>query len=204
MISVHENGGTHIVNGGIGTDILVGGTGAQLSGGDGNDIIMSVHGAAYVSGGAGNDILLNAYAAGAVTLTGGSGNDTFAVIAASGDTGTMRTIISDMGTGDVIDLSFLERAGTNTSVDTTTDFTAAGGKATMTTAGSTLDFGTMVVTGSESDADVNSAVKAGTMIVSNSTLSRVSTAINAGHDTLSAIDYGSTFGHLTDTYNHTA
>ena len=204
MISVHENGGTHIVNGGIGTDILVGGTGAQLSGGDGNDIIMSVHGAAYVSGGAGNDILLNAYAAGAVTLTGGSGNDTFAVIAASGDTGTMRTIISDMGTGDVIDLSFLERAGTNTSVDTTTDFTAAGGKATMNTAGSTLDFGTMVVTGSESDADVNSAVKAGTMIVSNSTLSRVSTAINAGHDTLSAIDYGSTFGHLTDTYNHTA
>jgi len=204
MISVHENGGKHIVNGGGGADTLVGGTGAQLLGGDGNDIIMAVHGAAVVSGGAGNDILLNAYAAGAVTLTGGSGNDTFAQIAGSGDTGTMKTIVSDLSTGDVIDLSFLERAGTNTSVDTVADFTAAGGKATMTTAGTTLDFGTMVVSGSESNADINSSAKAGTMIVSNATLTKVSGAINAGHDTLSAIDYGSTFGHLTDTYMHTA
>jgi hypothetical protein len=65
-------------------------------------------------------------------------------------------------------------------------------------------FGTMVVSGSESNADINSSAKAGTMIVSNATLTKVSGAINAGHDTLSAIDYGSTFGHLTDTYMHTA
>jgi VCBS repeat-containing protein len=205
-IVVHETGGTHIVSGGGGADTLIGGTGSQLSGGDGNDTLLATGGGTILSGGAGNDILLNSASGGAsVTLIGGSGSDTFALIAKEADSGIMKTVIADLGIGDKIDLSFIEQKNeVNKSIDTAAEFTAAGGKATMNTAGTTLNFSQMVVTESESDADINSKVNAGSITVSNATLSKVSTAITDGHDTLSTVDFSETFGHLTDTYMHTA
>ena len=148
-------------------------------------------------------------------MIGGSGSDTFALIGttdASGlattTTGAMKTVIADLGTGgtDKIDLSFVEKASANTSIDTAANFTAAGGSATMTTAGTTLNFGSgMILSSSEVDTagDVNSLVTAGSMTVSNATLTKVATAINAGADTAPTIDFSSTFGHLTDTYHST-
>jgi hypothetical protein len=39
------------------------------------------------------------------------------------------------------------------------------------------------------------------MTISNATLTKAAAAITAGLHTESAIDFNSTFGHLTDTYN---
>jgi hypothetical protein len=50
--------------------------------------------------------------------------------------------------------------------------------------------------------DVDTGVTAGKMLISNATLTKAAAAINAGHDVLSAIDFNTTFGHLTDTYNN--
>jgi hypothetical protein len=92
----------------------------------------------------------------------------------------------------------------------------------MAAAGTTLTFGSNIVaTSSEADkgshlsnaeiaagvlnndtVDVNTGVTAGTMLISNATLTKAAAAINAGHDSLSNIDFNTTFGHLTDTYNH--
>ena len=217
-IVVHNNAGTHTVSGGGGSDILIGGAGSTLQGGDGNDTLLAFGGAATLSGGAGDDLLFNASVVGtdgkAVTMIGGSGSDTFALIGttdASGlattTTGAMKTVIADLGTGgtDKIDLSFVEKASANTSIDTAANFTAAGGSATMTTAGTTLNFGSgMILSSSEVDTgDVNSLVTAGSMTLSNATLTKVATAINAGADTAPTIDFSSTFGHLTDTYHST-
>jgi len=211
--------GTHILTGGSGADILVGGTGAQLLGGDGNDKLMAFGGAALLSGGAGDDLLLNAYGsadgAKTVNMIGGSGNDTFGLISSddANQSGTMRTVVTDLGTGDKVDLSFVESTlakNAGLSVNSVADFTAAGGKATMNTAGTTLNLGTSVVTSTDiSDGlnsnvitDVNSKVIAGTMILSNATLTKASAAINAADTQTSTVDFSTTFGHLTDTYTH--
>jgi hypothetical protein len=77
--------------------------------------------------------------------------------------------------------------------------------ATMDAKGTTIAFGNNIVaTTSESDlGDVSSSVAAGTLLISNATLTKASAAINGGQDALSGIDFNGTFGHmLTDTYNH--
>jgi Ca2+-binding RTX toxin-like protein len=79
-IVAHNNTlGTEMIYGDGGSDTLVGGANAQLFGGDGADTLLAYGGAAALSGGAGNDVLLNSYAANstakAVTMIGGSGND---------------------------------------------------------------------------------------------------------------------------------
>ena len=210
LVSHSSDLGTHILTGGSGADILIGGTGAQLLGGDGSDKLMAFGGAAtLLSGGAGDDVLLNAYAAGstakAVTMSGGAGSDTFALIgtnAANPISGSMKTVVADLGTGDTIDLSFLEKTG-DQSITSTADL--SGGKATMTTAGTTLNLTSFVATSSEDNTgvnDVNSGATGGTMTISNATLTKVAAAITNGMHTQSAIDFNSTFGHLTDTYNH--
>jgi Ca2+-binding RTX toxin-like protein len=222
IVAHNNSAGTELIYGEGGNDTLIGGTGAQLYGGDGQDILLSLGGAAALSGGAGNDILLNAYASNngkAVTMSGGAGNDTFALIGTNNANavGSMKTIISDLGTGDAIDLTFLERANskgesTNVSITSAADLGASanGGKslATMTTAGTTLDLKSFVATSSEKNTstdnvtDVNTSVSGGSLVVSNATLTKVSNAITASslpgvvHD----IDFSSTFGHLTDTY----
>jgi Ca2+-binding RTX toxin-like protein len=146
-------------------------------------------------------------------MTGGSGNDTFALMGTdnAAQSGIMKTVVTDLGTGDKIDLSFIEIQGQNKSIDTAADFTAASAnnKATMTTAGTTLTFdaNTMIATSSEADSgtlDTNTQLHAGSLVLSNATLTKVSTAIAAGHDTLttSVVDFHTTFAPLTDTYNH--
>ena len=218
LVSHSTDAGAHILTGGAGADMLIGGTGAQLLGGDGNDTLLAFGGVAILSGGAGDDILLNAYgnAAGStasVNMTGGSGNDTFALMGTdnAAQSGIMKTVVTDLGTGDKIDLSFIEIQGQNKSIDTAADFTAAStnNKATMTTAGTTLTFdaNTMIATSSEADSgtlDTNTQLHAGSLVLSNATLTKVSTAITAGHDTLtsSVVDFHTTFAPLTDTYNH--
>jgi len=200
------------LQGDAGNDTLIGGTNAQLLGGDGADTLLALGGAAYMSGGAGNDVLLNAYAsadpaAKAVTMIGGAGSDVFGLIGNGNTTasGAMKTIVADLGTGDAIDLSFLERVGTNTSIISTADLGAAANNGTslakMTTAGTTLDLSTFNATTSEaSTGDVNSQATAGSMSISNATLTKAANAITAGLGAESAIDFNSTFGHLTDTY----
>jgi Ca2+-binding RTX toxin-like protein len=217
-IVAHNNTlGTEILQGDGGSDILIGGTNAQLLGGDGADILLALGGSAYLSGGAGNDVLLNAYAstdatAKAVTLIGGAGSDVFGLIGTNNAaaTGAMKTTVADLGTGDSIDLSFLEKIGTNTSITSTADLGAAANGGTslakMTTAGTTLDLKTFNATSSEASTDtttvtdVNSQVTGGSMSIANATLTKASTAITAGMLAESSIDFNSTFGHLTDTY----
>ncbi len=212
-IVAHNNSlGTLVLQGEGGNDTLIGGTNAQLLGGDGADTLLALGGAAYLSGGAGNDVLLNAYAsadpaAKAVTMIGGAGSDVFGLIGNGNATasGAMKTIVADLGTGDAIDLSFLERVGTNTSITSTADLGAAANNGTslakMTTAGTTLDLSTFNATSSEASAgDVNSQVTAGSMSISNATLTKAANAITAGLGAESTIDFNSTFGHLSDTY----
>ena len=214
LVSHSNDAGKHILSGGSGADTLIGGSGAQLLGGDGNDTLLSFGGAAILSGGAGDDILLNAYGSSdgktAVNMIGGSGIDTFGLIGSSdtAQTGVMKTVVTDLGTGDKIDLSFVEGGGR--SIDTAADFTAASAnnKATMTTAGTTLTFDkTMVATSAEAgniDNDTNTQMQAGSLVLSNATLTKVSAAMTAGKDSLtSVVDFSSTFApHLNDTYNH--
>jgi hypothetical protein len=151
-------------------------------------------------------------------MTGGSGADTFALIGTANNSvaGVMNsTTVSDLGTGDKIDLSFLENKNLqsdltstiNHSIDSTTLLMAAkdGVSATMDAKGTTIAFGNNIVaTTSESDlGDATSNVTAGSLLISNATLTKASAAINGGHDALSQIDFNATFGHLlTDTYNH--
>jgi hypothetical protein len=222
LVSHSNDAGKHILSGGSGADTLIGGTGAQLLGGDGNDTLLSFGGAALLSGGAGDDILLNAYGSTTidpstgkvvlqtVSMIGGSGIDTFGLIGSNdtAQTGVMKTVVTDLGTGDKIDLSFVEGGGR--SIDTAVDFTAASAnnKATMTTAGTTLTFDkTMVATSAEAgniDNDTNTQMQAGSLVLSNATLTKVSAAMTAGKDSLtSVVDFSSTFApHLNDTYNH--
>ena len=215
LVSHSSDLGTHILTGGSGADILIGGKGAQLLGGDGNDNLMAFGGAALLSGGAGDDVLLNAYGRAdgkdTVNMIGGSGSDTFALVGVNAEqTGTMKTVVTDLGTGDKIDLSFVEyqKSGVDKSIDTATQFTAAstGNKAAMTTSGTTLTFDTsMNVSSSEADTgDTNTQLHAGSLVLSNATLTKVSAAITAGQDTLNAslVDVHATYAPLTDTYNH--
>ena len=211
LVSHSNDAGKHILSGGSGADKMIGGTGAQLLGGDGNDTLLSFGGAAILSGGAGDDILLNAYGSSdgktAVNMIGGSGIDTFGLIGSSdtAQTGVMKTVVTDLGTGDKIDLSFVE--GVKGGIDTAADFTkaSANNKATMTTAGTTLTFDSSVVaTSSEDDADANTQMQAGSLVLSNATLTKVSAAMTAGKDSLtgSVPDFSTAFTPLTDTYNH--
>jgi VCBS repeat-containing protein len=222
LVSHSTDSASRILSGGSGADKLIGGTAVQLLGGDGNDTLLSFGGAAILSGGAGDDILLNAYgsktidpATGKVVLqtvnmTGGSGTDTFGLIgsADASQSGVMRTLVTDLGTGDKIDLSFVEGGGR--SIDTAADFTAAslGNKATMTTAGTTLTFDkTMFATSAEAgdiNNDTNTQMQAGSLVLSNATLTKVSAAMTAGKDSLtgSVPDFNTAFTPLTDTYNH--
>jgi hypothetical protein len=78
----------------------------------------------------------------------------------------------------------------------------------MTTAGTTLTFdSTMIASSSEANSgalDTDTNLQAGSLVLSNATLTKASAAINLGHDTLatSVTDFHTTFTPLTDTYNH--
>jgi len=103
--------GTNLLDGGAGDDRLIGGAGNDtLLGGDGRDTLSatsSVDGGVRtvtLDGGAGDDTLVFGAVAGTATVraTGGAGADRFE-FGASGQ----QVVITDLGAGDVIDLSAL-------------------------------------------------------------------------------------------------
>jgi Ca2+-binding RTX toxin-like protein len=112
--TITGNGAANALSGGGGNDSMFGGTGQDVIGGDkGSDTIMGDAGADDLSGGTGNDTLRGGGGAdilrggiGADTLTGGNGNDTFVYADGDGDNGA--DFITDLATGDVIDLSAID------------------------------------------------------------------------------------------------
>ena len=93
-----------------GGELLVGGDGAQtINGGDGDDILNGMDGSDSLNGGAGDDTLL---ATRGDTLTGGTGNDVFAIADTSTGTNEFITITDYTAGDDIIDLTFLTDYGT--------------------------------------------------------------------------------------------
>ena len=186
-VVLHGNSST-IVNGGAGDDILIGGLSDQLYGNDGKDTLLAFDGSAYLSGGAGNDILVNAnISATAVTtatqMLGGSGSDAFVIMATNQDlsSGYMKTVISDLGTGDKIDLSFLETHDLNQVAGTTNVITKS--VFTTTSAGTTLALHSFDLTSSQATADTlsspdkTSVLDSNLLTVSNVNATKTSAAI---------------------------
>ncbi|MBT8519237.1 DUF4347 domain-containing protein [Polynucleobacter paneuropaeus] len=208
LIDHHTGNNTSILNGGAGNDILAGGYHSTLNGGDGNDALLAIGGAS-LNGGAGNDLLVNDYLASStlsatvqsVTMAGGSGNDTFAVVGdTSIHTGVSKTIITDLATGDTIDLGFLETTPTsNTDLVSGTVLTnALNGHVSYTGANTIVSLSGLGLSSAEGNAnasgaiqnhndaatDTNSTLLAPSTIQVNATItSKVSTAITNGIDT---------------------
>jgi VCBS repeat-containing protein len=209
-VVVHGSGST-IVYGGAGNDKLVGGASDQLFGNDGIDTLLAFDGAAYLSGGAGNDILINAYIKASETtmssttatdMFGGSGTDTFVLmstaVSVSGENTYMKTNIIDLGTGDKIDLSFLENANLDTFVSKLSVTTAP--TMTLSSAGTTLDLDgydvSSVRTATESDIDSNAA--SNVLLVANTNGTKTAAAISTSGSTVDS--FNSLFGDLNLTY----
>jgi len=208
LIDHHTGNNSSILNGGAGNDILVGGYHSTLNGGDGNDALLAIGGAS-LNGGAGNDLLVNDYLASStlsataqsVTMAGGSGNDTFAVVGdTSSHTGVSKTIITDLATGDTIDLGFLETTPTsNTDLVSGTVLTnALNGHVSYTGGNTIVSLNGLGLSSAEGNAnatgaiqnhndaatDTNSTLLAPSTIQVNATISsKVSTAITNGIDT---------------------
>jgi len=201
-----------IAYGGAGNDTMVASGSAldQLFGNDGNDALLALHTGAYLSGGAGNDILVNAAlgtsADKAVVMAGGSGADSFIVAGTSNSLeGVSNTTISDLGTGDKIDLSFLETSSGTTSLVSGN----LAGKASISTSGTTVNlsgFDSSSSNGSgstpDSNHDVNTVLDSGShLLAANTTSTATSTAIAAGFSSHTSLDLVSTFSPLTDVYH---
>ena len=230
--SINATNGYDIIHGGSGTDTLIAGYHSQVFAGNGVDILLAEGAGAYLQGGAGTNILLNAYAstdaatsANAVTLVGGTGLNTFALIGDSYDAahptgstpataGSFNTVIAGLHATDTLDLGFLDSAtGAHAAISKIADL--SGGKVTMTTAGTTVNLSSFDVstTDSTNTATHATAISAGhltaesggTLLVQNATMTAVANAITAGTvntHAAASIDFSTTFGPLTDTYNH--
>ena len=223
--SINSSNGYDVIHGGSGTDTLIAGYHSQVYAGNGTDILLAEGAGAYLQGGAGHNILLNAYAstdtpssANAVTLVGGTGANAFALIgdsydATHGSTGALNTVIAGLHSTDTLDLGFLDNAVTGAAI--TSISSLSGGKVTQTTAGTTVNLSTfdLSTTDSTTTATHATAVSSGhltaetggTLLVQNASMVAVANAITGGtvnNHTASSIDFSSTFGNLTDTYNH--
>jgi hypothetical protein len=197
---------TTYVNGGSGNDTIVGGANDQLSGGDGRDNLLALFGSAYLSAGAGDDLLVNSYlgASSNVSFTnmvGGTGNDRF-MLAGHNDldsSGYLKTSITDLSTGDLLDLRFLENSLGNSL--STTDL---GGTASIVGSSIKVDLGLIEksfdLSTSYSGNDDQAVLNSGSQILaSNTTTSKLSTAITAGQNS-TQVNLDTIFGSLTDVY----
>jgi hypothetical protein len=197
---------TTYVNGGSGNDTIVGGANDQLSGGDGRDNLLALFGSAYLSGGAGDDLLVNSYlgASSNVSFTnmvGGTGNDRF-LLAGNNDlvtSGYLKTSITDLSTGDLLDLRFLENSSGNSL--STSDL---GGTASIVGSSIKVDLGqTLKVfalsTSSDGDDTEVGLLSGSQVLASNTTTSKLSSAIIAGQGS-TPVNLDSIFGGLTDVY----
>jgi Ca2+-binding RTX toxin-like protein len=204
LISDSNAASITVLNGGEGNDVLSGGVRDQLFGGNGSDTLLAAFGNAYLSGGSGNDLLINAYLGAAsdlaVTMLGGSGVDNFVIMGNDAHSlpGVSNTLIGDLATGDRIDLSFLEKSG-DIGLTSTADLV---GKASLSSAGAAFNLKGFSLSSSEGANDVDHLLDDGSrLVVANSTLSKASTAINAGF-AANTIDLSAQFGNLTDVYQH--
>jgi len=113
------SGGNNSVNGGAGNDSITATSGNDtINGDEGNDTIDSSSGLDSVNGGTGNDAIVTG--AGADAVVGGSGNDNI-----SGGLGA-DTLTGGTDNDTFVYGSFDQSRGGNGSVDTITDFDAAG------------------------------------------------------------------------------
>jgi hypothetical protein len=107
-------------------------------------------------------------------------------------------LIGDLATGDRIDLSFLEKSG-DIGLTSTADLA---GKASLSSAGAAFNLKDFSLSSSEGANDIDHLLGDGSrLVVANSTLSKASTAINAGF-AANTIDLSAQFGNLTDVYQH--
>jgi len=208
-IVVDNASGITYVNGGSGNDTIVGGTNDQLSGGDGRDSLLALFGSAYLSGGAGDDLLVNSYlgASSDVSFTnmvGGTGNDRF-MLAGHNDlvsSGYLKTSITDLSTGDLLDLRFLENSLGNSL--STTDL---GGTASIVGSSIKVNLGLSdkeftLSTSSGGDDTQVSLLSGSQVLASNTTTSKLSSAITAGQNS-AQVNLDTIFGSLTDVYQQT-
>ena len=195
------------VNGGSGSDTIVGGANDQLSGGDGGDNLLALFGSAYLSGGAGDDLLVNSYlgvgnshtSVGFTNMVGGTGNDRF-MLAGHNDlvsSGYLKTSITDLSTGDLLDLRFLENSAGNSL--STSDL---GGTASIVGSSIKVDLAVKGFSLSSSHDEADNAVVLGSgsqVLASNTTTSKLSSAITAGQGG-TPVNLDTIFGSLTDVY----
>ena len=200
---------TTYVNGGSGNDTIVGGANDQLSGGDGRDNLLALFGSAYLSGGAGDDLLVNSYLGassnvGFTNMVGGTGNDRF-LLAGNNDlttAGYLKTSITDLSTGDLLDLRFLENSSENSL--STADL---GGTASIVGSSIKVDLGLTdkeftLSTSSGGDDTQVSLLSGSQVLASNTTTSKLSLAITAGQNS-AQVNLDTIFGSLTDVYQQT-
>jgi Ca2+-binding RTX toxin-like protein len=207
-ILISHNGTTSVVMyGDGGDDMLIGGMNDQLYGGNGNDTLLAFEGNAYLSGGAGSDLLVNSYLAlqsssQSVVMIGGSGNDTFSLMGTGSiipePEGTnMSTTIADLASGEMIDLSFLEKNGAV--------LNSSGLNGTATIAGSSVSVNlsnfTLTSTDGDDVAGAEFDLDNSKLLISNASLTKVSTAITAGFASAPQHNFDSIFAPLTDHYD---
>ena len=208
-ILVDNASGIAYVNGGAGNDTIVGGANDQLSGGDGRDNLLALFGPAYLSGGAGDDLLVNSYLGASsnvdfTNMVGGTGNDRF-LLAGNNDlvtSGYLKTSITDLSTGDLMDLRFLENSADNSL--STSDL---GGTASIVGSSIKVDLGlsdkefTLSTSSGGDDTQVD-LLLGSQVLASNTTTSKLSSAITAGQNS-AQVNLDTIFGSLTDVYQQT-
>jgi Ca2+-binding RTX toxin-like protein len=205
-VLISHNGTTSVVmNGDGGDDMLIGGMNDQLYGGNGNDTLLAFEGNAYLSGGAGSDLLVNSYLASqsssqSVVMIGGSGNDTFSLMGSGSiipePEGTyMSTTIADLATGDMIDLSFLERNGAVLSSS------GLNGTASIVGSSVSVNLSNFTLTSTDSNDAVEFDLDNSKLLISNASLTRASTAITSGFTSAPQTNFDSIFAPLTDHYD---
>jgi hypothetical protein len=137
-----------------------------------------------------------------VVMIGGSGNDTFSLMGTGSiipePEGTyMSTTIADLATGDMIDLSFLERNGAVLS--------SSGLNGTASIVGSSVSVNlsnfTLTSTDSNDAAEVEFDLDNSKLLISNASLTRASTAITSGFTSAPQTNFDSIFAPLTDHYD---
>jgi Ca2+-binding RTX toxin-like protein len=112
--TIYGGSGADTIFGGAGRDTLWGGSGNDILNGDNDAVDFSLHGVDTMYGGSGNDTL---YGGGqADIMSGGSGADTYIYKVGLGSqnestVGAGADHITDFGTGDKIDVSFMDADG---------------------------------------------------------------------------------------------
>jgi len=105
--TLYGQAGNDTIHAGNNNDTVYGGSGNdQIFGEDNNDTLYGGSGNDGVNGGNGNDLIIGGF--GIDTLTGGAGNDTFKFLSAADSKPGTSDVITDFGTGDVLDFTAID------------------------------------------------------------------------------------------------